>query len=759
MSSSPRSPFLVCEERSDLQKSQLPWYFAFFVISGFCGLVYEVVWVRLAMASFGVTTALVSIVLSIFMAGLGLGSWGTGVLTRRLAGLRGPNALRAYAMVELLIGASAILVPIELKLSRGVLLHLGNLVAWQTVQYYLVSGLLLVIALLPWCTLLGSTFPLLMSVIRRSDPSASERSFSYLYLANVIGALLGTVVSAFVLIELFGFQGTLWISAGMNGVLALLALWSSSQLKVVSRQEDHVNYRRGLSALYGFPRKAMLLMLFTTGLVSMGSEVVWMRQFTPYLGNFVYAFALILGVYLAATVLGARDYRRWISSHHPNATSITWSLVAVSALIPAAGANPVLHFTGAGFNGIRILSIVLFCALAGFLTPLLVDAWSGGEPDGAGVAYAFNILGCIVGPLIASFWLEPWLGERWSLFALSLPLFAIAGAVAFRNSAESDGAPIANTNLKTSFAIAIGTGLLLIKFSGDFAEQKIFSEVRRDYAATVIASGSGFDRALLVNGTGMTTLNPITKYIAHLPLAYMDRPPRNGLVICFGMGTSFRSMLSWGISTTAVDLIPSVPKLFPYFHSDAEQVMRSPNARVVIDDGRRFLDGSNQIFDVIVVDPPPPVPAPGSSLLYSREFYEVVKRHLASDGVFQNWFPAVDGDDATAASIAKTLKEAFPYVRAFRSFDRRFGIHFIASMRPLPNLTGTDLAARMPVAARADLVEWGPVAAPAGQLDIVLTQEVSLKELIDRAPGIPSLRDDRPINEYFLLRRWFGASR
>src|ERR1700759_5539884 len=102
-------------QRSVFQDPQLRWYFAFFIISGFCGLVYEVVWVRLAMASFGVTTALVSLVLSIFMAGLGLGSWGAGVLTRKISGPNAPRMLRFYSLAELLIGCSALLVPIELK--------------------------------------------------------------------------------------------------------------------------------------------------------------------------------------------------------------------------------------------------------------------------------------------------------------------------------------------------------------------------------------------------------------------------------------------------------------------------------------------------------------------------------------------------------------------------------------------------------------------------------------------------------------------
>src|SRR5713101_8329380 len=86
------------------------WYFAFFLASGFCSLVYEVVWLRLAMAEFGVTTPMVSIVLSMFMAGLALGSWGGGRLAARLQAP--PSRLvQLYAAVELAIAASADVVP------------------------------------------------------------------------------------------------------------------------------------------------------------------------------------------------------------------------------------------------------------------------------------------------------------------------------------------------------------------------------------------------------------------------------------------------------------------------------------------------------------------------------------------------------------------------------------------------------------------------------------------------------------------------
>lgn len=363
--------------------------------------------------------------------------------------------------------------------------------------------------------------------------------------------------------------------------------------------------------------------------------------------------------------------------------------------------------------------------------------------------------GSIAGPLVAGFWLLPWLGERRAIFVLTIPLFAIAAFTALRKPSSETAQPKSGLNPKLKFVLATIVAILLFRVSHDYETKFPVREVRRDYTATVIATGKGFDRNLLLNGVGMTVLSPITKYMAHLPLAFMSRPPQNGLVICFGMGTSFRSMLSWGIPTTAVDLVPSVPSLFGYYHADAAKLESSPLARIVIDDGRRFLDGSAQIYDVIVVDPPPPASAPGSSLLYSRYFYEVVKKHLRRGGILQVWYPKADGADAaTTVSITKTLIQSFPYVRAFQSFGH-FGIHFLASMEPLPAASSSILAARLPSAAVSDFMEWGPLTNLQQQFELVLSHELILEKIVAEAPRTPAILDDQPINEYYLLRRWF----
>src|SRR5437016_2344501 len=179
------------------------WFFILFLVSGFCSILYEIVWLRLAMAQFGVTSALTSIVISMFMAGLGLGSWGSGRLIRMYSESVRISALRFYALLELLIGVSALLVPYQLLWGRKFLERLAVSSSWA---YYLGSGVCIALTLIPWSACMGAPIPTAMLAIRNRRAEESERSFSYLYLANVLGAVIGATVPL-LLIELYGFRG------------------------------------------------------------------------------------------------------------------------------------------------------------------------------------------------------------------------------------------------------------------------------------------------------------------------------------------------------------------------------------------------------------------------------------------------------------------------------------------------------------------------------------------------------------------------
>ncbi len=711
------------------------WYFTFFFISGFCGILYELVWLRLAMAQFGVTTALVSTVLSMFMAGLGAGSWIAAILLRRYGERISSPPLRLYALAEVLIGCSALTVPVQLLWGHRLLEWTAERAALSSAAYYLASGACVALTIIPWCACMGATIPLAMFAIRSDSRYETRRSFSLLYLANVSGAVFGAICPLF-LIELHGFHRTLRVGALLNALIAASAFGIS-----------FAHYRRGAVTASTEPHittnasgqgKRVLLLLFATGLTTMGMEVIWIRLFAPYVGALVYSFATILASYLVATFVGSCVYRD-SSRAYRSESQTTWIVLALLGLLPLLTSDPRVPLN---YVVRVVLGVAPFAGVIGFLTPMLVDRWSAGDPDRAGRAYAVNVLGCIVGPLLSGFVLLPVIGEHGSMLLFVLPWFAMA-------SPRHQSSALRTTSRISTYTI-VGAALMVFVFAKDYEASLSQRVVLRDSTATVIATGTGMNKLLLINGTGMTKLTPVPKMMAHLTLSSLDQPPRNALVICFGMGTTYRSLISWGIPTTVVELVPSVPKLFTYYHSDGATVMASPLSRVVIDDGRRYLERSPQKYDAIIIDPPPPVPAAGSSLLYSEEFYAIARERLGAGGILQQWLPA-ESDHQVQASVARALRNSFPYVRVFESIEHS-GWHFLASMRPIPTRSAAELIARMPASAVGDMMEWGPAKTPEQQFDRVLSIETTTGQMIARSPTTPALQDDRPINEYFLLR-------
>ncbi len=722
----------------------MQWYFCFFLVSGFCSILYEIVWLRISMAQFGVTTAMVSLVLSAFMVGLGIGSWGAGLVSRKL-GSRFP-ALRLYALVELLIAFSAIAVPVELSLGRELLLKTVRGMSLST--FYIPSAVWLAMTLVPWCACMGATFPFMMAAIKQEGSAEEVKSFSFLYLPNIIGATAGAVLPLF-LIELVGFHRTLGIAAVLNLTLAGTAFWISFHRKPAAVTELHEAGPEPLplSASSRLSDRALLVMLFGTGLTSMGVEVVWVRLYTPSLGTLVYAFAAILGLYLVAMDVGSWIYRR-TNRDHVLDNGLLWAALGFSVIVPFLTADPRLALPAI----LRVvLGILPFSALVGFVTPAVLDRFSRGNPTRAGTGYAVNIAGCVLGPLLAGFLLLPTAGERLSLCLLAIPWFLAA----IKLRPESQVSLRAVTGSRGYFlgCCVLMLGTMAVAFSSKAYEQQYWPRVvRRDSTATVIARGTTMEgKRLLINGVGMTVLSSDTKMMVHLPSAFLSRPPQKELAICFGMGTSHLSMLSWGIPSTTAELVPSVPGLVTFFHPNAASFMGSPLSHVIIDDGRFFLERSSEQYDVITIDPPPPVSAAGSSLLYSKEFYATAVRHLRPGGILQQWYPG-ETDPATTAAVARAVKESFPFVRAFASLSGP-GIHFLASMTPIPQRSASELAERLPSNAKRDLVEWAPASTPEHLFEIVISHELSLDAIISHARSVPAVQDDRAVNEYFLLRR------
>ncbi|KMP12690.1 hypothetical protein UR09_00405 [Candidatus Nitromaritima sp. SCGC AAA799-A02] len=733
--------------------------FGLFLLSGFCGLLYQIVWLRMGLSSFGVITPVVSGVLSVFMLGLFLGTWLGGRWVSRFVRATGFSGILLYGLAEIIIGAGAFILPELFTFGRTLLLNLEDM---NSLGYLLMSLGVILVSMLPWCIAMGATFPFMLAFVKEKDP-ADFSGFSFLYFANTLGAMLGVFLTSFVLIELLGFTSCLRIAGTLNFILAACCYFIDKE----SGRAGAPSHRgEGAAAVrtppgQGDPEKSILLLLFLTGFGSMSLEVIWMRAFTPVLGTMVYAFAGLLTVYLLATWMGARLYRsvaRNGCAHLPLREGTL--LIAITSLLPVVLGDPDLaimlkyffNLDSRQWTAIPLVLVSIFplCFSLGYITPMLIDRYSAGDPERAGFSYAVNIIGSILGPLGAAYLFLPVMSARVSMISMTVPFILFFLVFLQREQAS-----------KKSWAAA-GSGILLLLLLLTLFKSQSYEEgvlhtnpvIRRDHTATVISSGEGIAKILEVNGAGMTRFTPITKVMAHFPLATLKHKPESALVIAFGMGTTYRSMLSWNIETTAVELVPSVVEAFSYYFGDAEarRIFSHPMGRIVIDDGKRYLARTDKMFDLITIDPPPPVQAAGSSLLYSEQFYQLARRHLKPKGILLQWFPRKDHDILQA--VIRSARNSFPYLRVFIA-DEGAGFHIFCSQVPIEIPSAETFVSRMPPSAQKDLLEWTvPNTNLVKLIDHkILSSEVSLDKLMSIGHHA-TITDDRPYNEYFFLR-WF----
>lgn len=710
----------------------------FFFLSGFCSLLYETIWLRLAFAHFGVITPVVSVVVSVFMLGLGLGAWLSGELTKRCGPSFSPFV--AYGLIELVIGCGALAVPALYDFFDTALLAAGST---NSTQYLLLSAVAIALSILPWSCAMGATLPMGMAALQRLSGDEVKGSFSFLYQCNAWGAALGSVASVLVLIELFGLRGALYQGAVVNWCVAALVFLvagfaPATRKATFDEVGDALRENQPQSNFMG------MVILFATGFISMAAEVVWTRGFAPLLGTVVYSFASLLAVYLVSTAFGAFLYRLNLKNGQVKSTPILCLWAIIDSLIPLVANDPRLPWHA---SAIAPLSVAPFCAVLGYLTPMLVDKISAGQPRAAGIAYAINTAGCIAGPLVAGYLLVPALGVKYSLIALSIPLCLLAVA------------QVAASASRAAYWLAACTAsfVVLSLFCNSVEDFIVWGPkelaVKRDYGATVLTLRDLMNvKRLMVNGVSMTAICDETTAMAHLPSAFHEKAPEKVLVICFGMGTTFRGFLSWKADVTAVELLPSVVKSFSYFWNDAAQQLANPKGRIIVDDGRRFLRRTSGKYDVIAIDSPPPLQSVGNSLLFSVEFYTLAKKHLNPGGILLQWFPAPFDNDSMAC-IANSLSRSFPHIRGFMG-PGGGGMFMLCSESSFADLSPEKILQKMPPEA---LANCGQLAAPGESAEAhagsvirqIMAHPVQLDALLAHSKRL--VTDEHPVIEYYWL--------
>jgi len=730
-----------------------------FLVSGASALVYQVIWSRWLGLVFGNTTASVSIILSAFMGGLAIGSHVVGKRLPRIV-----NPLRAYALVELGIGAFALLFPSFTSLMASAFTAVVAPETPPAVALAIRATCAFALLLVP-TALMGATLPLLTDFFRRHPLASREWKVGALYAANTLGAALGVLTTSLVLIELVGVWATTVLAALLNFGVAAFA-WNRSRTQDAA--STAIEQAAPVTTSGGPVQRAATIALALSGGLAMAGEVLWTRNMETAIGTSTYAFSCVVFVFLVGIASGSSAMSLRVSKvkDHQGALAALllfmalWMVVSI-VLFRVIGLDARARIHDAASIGTALTTYV---AVALLLVPLAFASGacfpvatrmlnpSSDDAGGAAVAraYAWNTVGSVAGSLLAGFVIAP-------SFDFAPSLFVVAGGYVMAGVwCAVQGA----TGRAQRRAHAVG-GLIIAVVVGVAASQtpamlrtwgegiEVISHQPGLQGVTTVLRRHGAPSAggLLVNGYGMTTKIPDTKMMAHAPMA-LHPAPRNVLVICFGMGTTYRSALSHGAEVTVVELVPKVLEAFPFFFADATDVLANPKGRRIVNDGRNFLLMTRERFDVITLDPPPPIDGAGVNNLYSRDFVELARSRLTPGGIFAHWIPmpgtaAGVHDTRTVYMLVDTIRGAFPYVYGLNSHDG-VGVHIIASDTPI-TATVSDVQQRLGAPrVAADVREFGAVS-----LDFF----AKLRPVEAPAADALIVTDDHPLLEFNLLRR------
>jgi spermidine synthase len=717
----------------------------------------------------------VSAILTGFFGGMAIGGAIGGPVADRV---RSP--LRLYGLIEIALVAIVLATPLTFDLLHEVYRGAYGELSGSPQLVTLIRLGLALLAMGPATILMGATLPTLTRHLTRDGHLSA--AFGRLYAANTFGAIVGTLLAGLVLIEILGLSGALIVGASCSAVAGVMALYlasgSTSVVAAPPRPVGHADHQpSGVGPAGVGPARVRLALAiaFASGLTSLGYQVLWTRLLASGTGNSTYVFTLILGVFLYGIAVGAvifSTFRRRIGDpvRLLAAAQVLGAMLALGGLWLIVGASP--HFDPS--RPIETMQLlvplvvgVVFPAtvVMGLSFPASSALLSGDRARigaSAGTLVAVNTVGAIAGSFVVPFLLVPLVGSPASIAALALVNAAIGLALAasLRGRSRVGSRPIGLAGVTA--ALVIVTAVVVPGVLVHPAEAAITArggtlfESREDEIASVQAGQVHFTPELWVSGTSMTLLTVDAKLMPLLPL--IARPEaESALVVAFGMGSSFRTALIAGLRSDAVELVPSVPELFHWFYPDAPAVLADPGGRVIVADGRNYLELTDQRYDIIVTDPPPPIESAGASVISSLEYYATGRNRLRPAGVMMQWLPwgsSVDGFRAHLRSFAAVYPEVLVVFA-----PARHGVFMLGSTSPV-RLDPDDVRL---VLARPGVLDDLSSAydAPVDTTDewVKILGELSWLsgDEVDAFVGDgPLVTDDRPLPEYFLLRHLFG---
>jgi len=664
--------------------------YCLFFISGATSLVFEILWLRGFAIVLGSTLYAMSCVLTAFTLGLALGGAVADRFVHRFAERPAGFFIAAYGLLELGIGVSGLLLTLALFRGQEGLIQIvagatGSSFAATLASHFGLSLLLMAIPTVG----MGATLPILcMGLARDADTSA-------LYSFNTFGAAAGSLVASFVLIYLFGCIQSAALVAALDAAVCAAALAAASRAgqrsaRVPAPEAAAADAPEAAASDAWSPMSFLGLSLFS-GYAFFSYELLWNRLLGLILGNRVYVTSITLFLVLFCLGLGARLSRILRGRVQPRNLLFACYAVAIVSLLAAAEMHavvlvpPTSRLATWAFVGALI---VVPATAMGVVLPLLFTLPLRGLVRGVHVArlYVANLVGSVLGSILTGYVLIALLGSGRLLLLNSAVL--LGALLVFARPAGGWG--------RRGFARVLALSacvfaVFAMRWSQPVSvvppEGRIVLQEDEHGIFTIRELAGGF-LSVRNNATELVYHygRPATQYVqesqAHFPMLVAPRY-RRVAVIGSGYGITAGTFGLYPVERVdAVEILPLIVANAVYFESGTHDYLENPKVRIHIADGRHFLASAREPYDIISINVSDPY-LPGSSSLFSSEFYRLVKRKLSPGGIVcQHVF----GPDI--ASLYHGFRSHFEYVRAIPAY--RNGISLLGSDAPI-ELRNADL--------------------------------------------------------------------
>jgi len=676
--------------KSDANGSRiLPLLILLLAGSGCAALIYEIVWFQLLQLVIGSSAISLGLLLAAYMGGLCLGS----ALLPRIVP-QGLHPLRVYGVIESGIGILGLIVLFAVPLVGRMYVA----AAAQGLIGLVVRGAIAAVCLLPPTVLMGASLPAIARWVRTTPKGLSWVGF--LYSGNIAGAVFGCLLAGFYLLRVYDMAVATYAAAAVNLLVAAISFVAAARFP---RATEHGvdEESRLLDARRSTRRWLVLVSIGLSGLCALGAEVIWTRLLSLLLGGTVYTFSIILAVFLfglwagsgTGSVLARHAQHAWSALAGCQillAVAIAWTGYTLSHSLPYWPIDPWLSLNPWFNFEIDLVRCVwaIFPAtlLWGASFPLaLAAAAAPGEDPGrlSGEIYAANTAGSVTGALLFSLVLIPTVGTRTSQQFL-IGLSAVAAVAA---TLSVSGVPRLRAARYATIAAAIVLAAVLtplisevpwavVAYGRRLAPIMRAFDFDREYPTTVLYRGEGINSSFLiaeragqrqffVSGKAEASTAPLDmrleRMMGHVP-ALIHPHPRSILTVGFGAGVTAGSFVTYPEVENIVicELESQIPPASTkYFGTQNYNVLNDRRTRIVYDDARHYIFTTRDKFDVITTDPIHPW-VKGTSTLYSKEYYELVKGRLNPGGVVAQWLPIYDSDPETIKTELATFFAVFP---------------------------------------------------------------------------------------------------